>query len=62
MKRKLFAGLYGTPGHMQEFGILQYRVGRPYQLQYQEDGVGVILRLDDAAEVSEIEIIGGLPA
>ena len=56
------AVLYGTPGHMQEFGILQYRGGRPYQLQYQEDGVGVIIRLDEAACVSEIEIIGGLLA
>lgn len=52
--------LYGTPQHMQDFGILRYENGLPVDVMYQSEGVGVIFHLDENESVSCIEFIGGL--
>lgn len=52
--------LYGTPMHMQDYGILLFRGEEPYELMYQSRGAGIRLSLDGSGTVAAIEIFGGL--
>lgn len=52
--------LYGTAIHMGTFGVLEYQDDRPYDVMYQEDGVGVRFYLEEDCTIGSIEFFGGL--
>lgn len=54
------AVLYGTPQYGDAFGLIRYTGDAPAEILYQEDGLGVIFRLDEAGAVSGIEVLGPL--